>query len=175
MNKVQRDPVCGMIVLPEKGFTSFYGGYTVYFCSEYCRKKFQQQPERYLAAFQAPGYDEAKENRRIAYFSMEVALTRMMPTYSGGLGVLAGDTLKSCADLRVPVVGVTLVSRKGYFDQILDEKGRQQEKPVRFAPDQVLRPLPQRPWLWVAWEEPATMPPGTDGILGEPMPRRGFR
>ena len=143
MNKVLKDPVCGMIVLPDKAFNFFYGGHTVDFCSEYCRKKFQQQPERYLATFLAPGYDEAKENRRVAYFSMEVALSQMMPTYSGGLGVLAGDMLRSCADLRVPVVGVTLVSRKGYFDQVLDEKGRQQEKPVQFMPDQFLRPLPQ--------------------------------
>lgn len=143
MNKVLKDPVCGMIVLPEKEFTLFYGGYTVYFCSDYCQKKFRERPERYLATFLAPGYDEAKENRRIAYFSMEVALHRMIPTYSGGLGVLAGDTLKSCADLRVPVVGVTLVSRKGYFDQVLDATGRQQEKPVQFMPDQLLRPLSQ--------------------------------
>jgi starch phosphorylase len=141
MNKVLKDPVCGMVVLPDKGFSLFYGGYTVYFCSEYCQKKFRERPDRYLAAFLAPGYDEAKEGRRIAYFSMEMALTRMMPTYSGGLGVLAGDTMKSCADLRVPVVGVTLVSRKGYFEQLLDEKGRQQEMPVRFVPDEFLRPL----------------------------------
>ncbi|HZC24727.1 MAG TPA: alpha-glucan family phosphorylase [Candidatus Binatia bacterium] len=143
MNKVLKDPVCGMIVLPDKGFTLFYAGYTVHFCSEYCQKKCREQPERYLATFLAPGYDEAVENRRIAYFSMEAALSQMMPTYSGGLGVLAGDTLKSCADLRVPVVGVTLVSRKGYFDQLLDEKGRQKEEPVHFVPDQFLRPLPQ--------------------------------
>ena len=143
MNKVLKDPVCGMIVLPDKGFTFFYGGYAVYFCSEYCQKKFQQQPERYLATSLAPGYDEAKENRRVAYFSMEVALSQMMPTYSGGLGVLAGDMLRSCADLRVPIVGLTLVSRKGYFNQVLDEKGRQQEKPVQFKPDQFLHPLPQ--------------------------------
>ena len=143
MNKVLKDPVCGMIVLPEKGFTFFYGGYEIYFCSEYCRKKFEQQPEPHLATFLAPGYDEAKENRRVAYFSMEAALSQMMPTYSGGLGVLAGDMLRSCADLRVPVVGLTLLSRKGYFDQVLDEEGRQQEKPVQFKPDQLLRPLPQ--------------------------------
>ena len=143
MNKVLKDPVCGMIVLPDKGFTISYAGYTVYFCSEYCQKKFRERPERHLATFLAPGYEEAKENRRIAYFSMEVALSRTMPTYSGGLGVLAGDTLKSCADLRVPVVAVTLVSRKGYFDQVLDTTGRQQEKPVQFMPEQLLRPLPQ--------------------------------
>jgi starch phosphorylase len=51
----------------------------------------------------------------IAYFSMEICLERSMPTYSGGLGVLAGDTLRSAADLAVPVVAVTLLHRKGYF------------------------------------------------------------
>jgi len=48
---------------------------------------------------------------RVAYFSMEIALRSEIPTYSGGLGVLAGDTLRSAADLRIPLVGVTLVSR----------------------------------------------------------------
>jgi glucan phosphorylase len=51
----------------------------------------------------------------IAYFSMEIALESRIPTYSGGLGVLAGDTLRSAADMRLPMVGVTLLHRKGYF------------------------------------------------------------
>jgi ABC-2 type transport system permease protein len=54
---------------------------------------------------------------RIAYFSMEIALRSEIPTYSGGLGVLAGDTMRSAADLDLPMVGVTLVSRAGYFRQ----------------------------------------------------------
>ena len=52
---------------------------------------------------------------RVAYFSVEIALSPSMPTYSGGLGVLAGDTIRSCADLGVKVVAVTLLHRKGYF------------------------------------------------------------
>ena len=51
-------------------------------------------------------------NRRVAYFSMEIALRPDLPTYSGGLGVLAGDMLRSAADLAVPIVGVTLVTGK---------------------------------------------------------------
>jgi starch phosphorylase len=51
----------------------------------------------------------------VAYFSMEIGLVAGMPTYAGGLGVLAGDTLRSAADLGVPMVGVTLLHRKGYF------------------------------------------------------------
>ena len=53
-------------------------------------------------------------NERIAYFSMEIALQNNIPTYSGGLGVLAGDTLRSAADLEMPMVAVTLVSRLGF-------------------------------------------------------------
>ena len=63
--------------------------------------------------------------RKIAYFSMEIGLTSDLPTYSGGLGVLAGDMIRAAADLRVPIVAVTLLHRKGYFYQRLDKNGRQ--------------------------------------------------
>jgi starch phosphorylase len=63
----------------------------------------------------------------VAYFSMEIAINPGMPTYSGGLGVLAGDTLRSAADLGVPLVAFTLLHRKGYFQQHLDGKGVQSE------------------------------------------------
>ena len=62
---------------------------------------------------------------RVAYFSMEMALHPEMHTYSGGLGVLAGDTARSCADLELPVVFVTLASRQGYLRQEIDAEGRQ--------------------------------------------------
>ena len=58
--------------------------------------------------------DEFIHEPRIAYFSMEIALRNEIPTYSGGLDVLAGDTLRSAADLELPMVAVTLVSRRGY-------------------------------------------------------------
>jgi glycogen phosphorylase len=77
----------------------------------------------------------------VAYFSMEVALADAIPTYSGGLGVLAGDTLRSAADLGLPVVGVTLLYRKGYFDQRLDGRGAQTEQPVSWRPEEHLEPL----------------------------------
>ena len=64
---------------------------------------------------------------RIAYFSMEIALRPEMHTYSGGLGVLAGDTVRSCADLGLPMVFVTLLSRRGYLRQEIDSEGRQIE------------------------------------------------
>lgn len=81
---------------------------------------------------------------RVAYFSMEVALASYIPTYSGGLGVLAGDMLRAAADLRVPMVGVTLVHRHGYLDQELDESGSQTERPAPWTPEAWTTPLEPR-------------------------------
>jgi starch phosphorylase len=80
----------------------------------------------------------------IAYFSMEICLDQAIPTYSGGLGVLAGDTLRSAADLELPVVGVTLLHRKGYFRQHVDAAGNQSESAVEWRPEELLRELPER-------------------------------
>jgi starch phosphorylase len=77
----------------------------------------------------------------VAYFSMEIALSPEMPTYSGGLGILAGDTLRSAADLGVPVVAVTLLHRKGYFRQHVDENGNQSEETACWAPEEFLEPM----------------------------------
>ncbi|HEY7746004.1 MAG TPA: alpha-glucan family phosphorylase [Desulfuromonadales bacterium] len=79
---------------------------------------------------------------KIAYFSMEIGLSNDIPTYSGGLGVLAGDTIKSAADLKLPMVGVTLASRKGYFRQDLDPDGWQLEFPVEWHPEAYMELLP---------------------------------
>jgi len=79
---------------------------------------------------------------KIAYFSMEIGIDEYLPTYSGGLGILAGDTLKSCADLNIPVVGVTLLSEHGYFYQKIDSNGNQQELPVNFSVPDFLTLLP---------------------------------
>ncbi|WP_036488659.1 alpha-glucan family phosphorylase [Myxosarcina sp. GI1] len=141
MNSIFKDPVCGMTVQGERALSAFYQERQIHFCSEFCRYKFFEHPEKYATALVANGYDEAKENRQIAYFSMEVAVGSAIPNYSGGLGVLAGDTLKSCADLRVPIVGVSLLYHQGYFEQVLDEWGNQQEKPVQWEPERFLRPL----------------------------------
>ncbi len=69
-------------------------------------------------------------HRSLAYFSMEIALEPALPTYSGGLGILAGDTIRSAADGKVPMVAVSLLYRKGYFYQRLDQSGQQTEEPV---------------------------------------------
>ena len=75
---------------------------------------------------------------------MEVGLDSAMPTYSGGLGVLAGDTLRAAADMGLPMIGVTLLNRKGYFRQHLDVQGNQTESPVLWEPEKFLQPLETR-------------------------------
>ncbi len=92
----------------------------------------------------ANGNSPAGMSARIAYFSMEICLEQALPTYSGGLGVLAGDTLRSAADLKLPVIGVTLLHRKGYFRQQIDAEGNQTEGPVEWRPEEKLQELPQR-------------------------------
>lgn len=78
---------------------------------------------------------------RIAYFSMEIGLQPDIPTYAGGLGVLAGDTIRAAADLQVPMSAVSLLHRHGYFYQRLDHSGWQLEEAVRWNVDESLQPL----------------------------------
>ncbi len=82
--------------------------------------------------------------RFVAYFSMEIALENAMPSYSGGLGVLAGDTIRAAADLRLPMVAVSLLYRKGYFTQRLAEDGTQSEEPVEWRVEDFLKEEPVR-------------------------------
>lgn len=83
-------------------------------------------------------------DRLIAYFSMEIAVDAAMPTYAGGLGVLAGDTLRSCADANVPVIAVTLLHRKGYLVQSFDQSGWQRETPSEWKVEEHVTELPPR-------------------------------
>lgn len=82
--------------------------------------------------------------RTIAYFSMEIALESKIPTYSGGLGVLAGDTIRSAADLRVPTVAISLLHRSGYFQQRFDAHGLQVEEPVEWSVEDWLTEMQPR-------------------------------
>ena len=82
--------------------------------------------------------------RTIAYFSMEIGLESGIPTYSGGLGVLAGDTLRSAADGKIPLVAVTLLHRQGYFSQRLDAGGWQHEGPVSWVVEDFLHAMSTR-------------------------------
>jgi len=90
-------------------------------------------------------------HRPIAYFSMEIGLETSVPTYSGGLGVLAGDTIRAAADLKVPMIAMTLLHRKGYFYQRLDSDGWQREEAVDWVVGDFLMEMPQR--VTVAIEE----------------------
>lgn len=105
--------------------------------------------------------DRFIRNTHIAYFTMEIALRGDMHTYSGGLGVLAGDTARSCADLAVPVVFVSLISHAGYIRQQIDDQGRQVDSPDPWNPTEWAKPLNAkiaielegrpvwiRPWLY---------------------------
>ncbi len=89
------------------------------------------------------------KERSIAYFSMEIGIDERMCTYSGGLGVLAGDTIRSAADLKVPMVAVTLLYRKGYFRQKLLADGWQQEEPAAWAVEEMLREETPRTMVFV--------------------------
>ena len=103
---------------------------------------------------------------------MEIALEPDIPTYSGGLGILAGDTLRSAADLGVPLVAVTLAYRKGYFRQILDQAGNQFEEPQEWSPEsqlsaakaQVVVEIEGRPVVVRAWKYTIT------GVSGDTIP-----
>jgi starch phosphorylase len=101
--------------------------------------------------------------RLVAYFSMEIALENAMPSYSGGLGVLAGDTIRAAADIRLPMVAISLLYRKGYFRQNLAEDGTQTEEPVEWNVEKFLkeesprvkvtlegRPVELRAWRYTA-------------------------
>src|SRR4029450_8796739 len=84
------------------------------------------------------------DSPRIAYFSMEIALHPAMPTYSGGLGMLAGDMLRAAADRELPMVAVTLLHRKGYFYQTIDGSGWQTGDSVGWIVGDFLQELPHR-------------------------------
>jgi starch phosphorylase len=82
------------------------------------------------------------KGHKIAYFSMEVGLSSAIPTYAGGLGMLAGDAIRSSADLGLPLVAVTLISKRNYFKQKLDPNGKQIEQPNEWVPQKLMTLLP---------------------------------
>ena len=110
---------------PEKTpFKTEFLGNQYYFDSEYCLSTFV-------------------EGAKVAYFSMEIAANKDMPTYSGGLGVLAGDVIRSSADLRLPLVAITLISKKGFLKQKITLDGQQLEFPEEWDPSKFMKLLPQ--------------------------------
>ena len=118
-----KDPVCGMPLDPSTAqFNANFLSKQYYFDSEYCMSSFL-------------------EGAKIAYFSMEIGINSAMPTYSGGLGVLAGDVIRSSADLRIPLVAITLLSKKGYLKQKLTPDGWQMESPEEWDPSKFMKLL----------------------------------
>lgn len=99
----------------------------------------------------------AKQLGGVAYFSMEFGLGSALPIYAGGLGILAGDVLKSASDLDIPVVGIGLLYQEGYFRQLIDGRGMQQEfypynEPSALPVEPVI--LPEDGWLRIGLEMP---------------------
>jgi len=130
-----KDPVCGARLDPEKApFKTQFLGNQYYFDSEYCLNTFV-------------------EGAKVAYFSMEIAVNSDMPTYSGGLGVLAGDVVRSSADLRIPLVAITLVSEKGYLKQKITSDGSQLEYPEEWDPSKYMKLLPQTASVKISGKE----------------------
>jgi starch phosphorylase len=77
--------------------------------------------------------DNLKNDTKVAYISMEIGIDSNIPTYSGGLGVLSGDTVRSAADLEIPMVGICLCYSSGYFYQLFNEHGDQKEKEIEWS------------------------------------------
>jgi starch phosphorylase len=127
-----KDPVCGMpLDLSKTQFTANFLSKQYYFDSEYCMNNFV-------------------EGAKIAYFSMEIAVDTNISTYSGGLGVLAGDAIRSSSDLRLPLIAVTLVSKKGYLKQKITRDGWQQEYPEEWDPSKFMKLLPETTTIKIA-------------------------
>jgi starch phosphorylase len=130
-----KDPVCGMPLDKNKTRYSIeFLGRQYFFDSEYCMSSFV-------------------EGAKVAYFSMEIGMKSDMPTYSGGLGVLAGDVIRSSADLRMPLVAVTLVSKKGYLKQKITPDGWQIEYPEEWDPAAFMKLLPETVTVKIAGRE----------------------
>ncbi len=98
--------------------------------------------------------------KTVAYFSMEYMLSEALPIYSGGLGNVAGDQLKACSDLGIPIVGVGLLYQQGYFRQVIDERGAQQALyPYNDTGELPITPLRTKDGEWLRIE--IDLPSGT--------------
>ncbi len=96
--------------------------------SRFCKELERLSAERIAYQTEPGWYGEARKNHevgKLAYFSMEFGLSEALPIYAGGLGILAGDYLKTASDLGLPVVGVGLLYQEGYFRQMIDTDGQQ--------------------------------------------------
>ena len=128
-------------------------------------EKFREKLKNFVAAreqyLQTPGWFRSTQGASqlggVAYFSMEFGLGAALPIYAGGLGILAGDVLKSASDLDIPVIGIGLLYQEGYFRQLIDGAGMQQEfypynEPAALPVEPVI--LPEDGWLRIGLELP---------------------
>lgn len=119
-----KDPVCGIQVDQNTPYKAKFLGIEYSFDSDYSLKTYVEGP-------------------RVAYFSMEIGVNPNMPTYSGGLGILAGDVIRSSADLKIPLIALTLLCKKGYLKQKLTLDGWQTEAPEEWNPAEFMTLVPQ--------------------------------
>ena len=80
----------------------------------------------------------------VAYFTMEIALEKDIPTFAGGLGVLAADIMRSCTDLQVPAACMTICWQYGYLKQVIGLDGSQRYEEVQWSPDKFMKRLKER-------------------------------
>jgi starch phosphorylase len=117
------------------------------------RKMVDVSVAEHREALEAPAWFQqvySKEPFNVAYFSMEYGLSEALPIYSGGLGILAGDYLKTASDLGVPITGVGLLYQQGYFRQVIDSHGGQTEFYPHNDPSQLpIMPVRDRSGEWL--------------------------
>ncbi len=128
---VNHNPIQFLVNLPSKRIAQLAQDRGFLFELERVWKQFQEYLQ-YDSQFQTGAGAVLGPTDVIAYFAMEFGLHESMPTYSGGLGVLSGDFLKASSDLNLPVVGVGLIYKYGYFTQHVNMKGEQEEQFVEF-------------------------------------------
>jgi starch phosphorylase len=120
------------------------------------RKKLSDYVASYQNAMKKPSWFQQaypESSLTVAYFSMEFGLSEALPLYSGGLGILAGDYMKTASDLGIPAIGIGLLYQQGYFRQVLDITGSQVEFYPYNDPSQLpIMPVRDRDGEWLAVE-----------------------
>jgi starch phosphorylase len=119
-----RNPLVFLTMIPQKRFVELSKDDSFIAHLENVKKEFEKEIYAQFILSDSP----YKSNEKIAYFSMEFGIHESLPLFAGGLGVLAGDHLKAASDMGLPLVGVGLLYRQGYFRQYLDQSGWQQEE-----------------------------------------------
>ncbi len=124
--RVSQNPVSMLAQLPQETLEQAAAddGFVVSLNRIYEKYKAYMERSKWFGSL----YDKVDPKKPLAYFSLEYGLDTGLPVYSGGLGVLSGDTVKTSSDLGIPMVAVGLLYRYGYFRQFLSEDGWQQER-----------------------------------------------